>query len=188
MGVSQLAIPSPSVSERPSEPPTPPQAHETDADTDIEVLKSVPARFTIEDENSANWLVKRVMASRQYADRVKAWAEQEIARAAREEKTLMFLFGRQLETWAKGEIDKLRGRRKSVGLPGGTVGFRTINPCLQVDDEGSVLGWARQNCPAAVVVVEKLSRSELKSYFERTGVMPDDGAHVEPGGEKFFIR
>ena len=42
----------------------------------------------------------------------------------REEKTLMFLFGRQIEDWAKAEIEKLRGRRKSINLPGGTVGFR----------------------------------------------------------------
>jgi hypothetical protein len=33
-----------------------------------------------------------------------------------------------------------------------------------------------------------LSRSEVKGHFERTGELPEDGAHLEPGGEKFFIR
>ena len=159
-----------------------------DAATDIVVLKSLPSNFSVADEQSANWLIRRMLESRAYAARVKAWAEQEAARAAREERTLVFLFGRQLEAWAKVEIEKLNGRRKSLALPAGTVGFRTVSPGLQVEDEQAVLEWARDNCPAAVTVVEKLSRSLVRQHFEQTGEMPADGARIEPGGEKFFVR
>jgi hypothetical protein len=38
------------------------------------------------------------------------------------------------------------------------------------------------------ITVTKLGRAELKSYFETTGELPDRGAHVDPGGDKFFIR
>lgn len=166
----------------------PPPEHPVDAEADIEVLRSVPKQFAIEDERTANWLVRRIMASRAYAQSVKDWAEHEQARAAREERTLLFLFGRQLEAWVKGEIEKLNGRRKSVPLPAGTVGFRTMNPCLQVDDEQLVLNWCQRHLPPAIVIVHKLSRTILKDHFEKTGEMPEEGAHVDPGGERFFIR
>ena len=162
--------------------------HVSDAETDIEVLKTVPKQFEITDDKTANWLVKRIMQSRAYAQRVKDWADQEIRRASREENTLLFLFGRQIETWVKDEIEKLNGRRKSIHLPAGSVGFRTTPTRLVVDDEASVIQWAKQNLPSAIVVVEKLSRSILNEYAEKTGVIPDAGVHVEPQNEKFFVR
>lgn len=167
---------------------TPPVITPADAEVDIEVLKSVPKQFAIDCEEHANWLVKKVVSARAYAERVKVWAEQELRRAQREEMTLLFLFGRQIEAWAKTEIEQFNGRRKSLNLPAGIIGFRTITPSLQVDDEQVVLIWAKENYPTAVVVVEKLSRAELTTVFEKTGEVPDTGAHVDPGGEKFFIR
>lgn len=167
---------------------TPPMANAIDAEVDVEVLKIVPKQFSIEDEKSANWLVKRIIAAREYAERVKKWADQEQRRADREETTLLFLFGRQIEAWAKGEIEKLNGRRKSICLPGGTVGFRHENPKLVIDDEDTVLQWARHNLSDAIHTVEKLSRSVIKTHFESTGEFPAEGAHVEPAAEKFHIR
>jgi hypothetical protein len=38
------------------------------------------------------------------------------------------------------------------------------------------------------VTIEKLSRSALKEHFESTGEMPSDGAHVERGYDKFYIK
>ena len=38
------------------------------------------------------------------------------------------------------------------------------------------------------VTLEKLSRAVLKEHFESTGEMPSDGAHVERGGERFYIK
>jgi hypothetical protein len=160
----------------------------THPDTDIEVLSSVPPKFQVVDEQSANWVIKRVMEARQYAARVKAWADQELTRAAREEKTLLFLFGRQMEQWTFSEIEKVRGRRKSLNLPAGTVGFRTLPIRLVIDDEARVLSWARSNLPDAISVVEKLSKSIVNDYSAKTGVIPDGGAHVEPECERFFIR
>jgi hypothetical protein len=144
-------------------------------------------KFEIVDEETANWLVRKIVAARQYAERVKQWADAEQRRAQQEEQTLIFLFGRQAEQWAHDEIKKLNGRRKSLALPGGVVGFRTMNPSLFVDDERIVLGWARQNCPTAVTVVERLSKSALHKHFAMSGEVPA-GAHLEPAREAFFIR
>jgi len=159
-----------------------------DAEVDIEVMKAIPKSFAVEDEKSANWLVRKVVAARQYAQKVKEWSEIEQRRAEREEASLMFLFGRQLERWCKGEIDKLAGRRKSINLPSGTVGFRHIGCSLQVDDERAVLDWAASECPDAVTTVTKLSRSTLVANFKETGLVPPHGVHLEPETDKFYVR
>lgn len=166
----------------------PPAIAANDPETDIEVLRTIPKQFRIDSHESANWLVRKVMASRSYAISVKEWCERELARADREEHTLMFLFGRQLEDWAKAEVAKLNGRRKSIGLPAGTVGFRSIPTALQVDNESQVIEWCKRNLTPAVVIVEKLSRAVLKEHFEKTGEAPENGAHVETSVEKLFIR
>jgi Bacteriophage Mu Gam like protein len=166
---------------------TPPVTSPVDAEVDVEVLKTVPKQFAIEDEKSANWLVRKITNARAYAERVKAFAEQELRRAEREERTLLFLFGRQIEMWAKSQIEKLHNR-KSLSLPGGEVGYRTIAPKLVIDNEEFVLAWARQNCQQAVIVTENLSKSKLNEYFKTTGSVPEGGAHVEPEMERFYIK
>jgi hypothetical protein len=170
------------------EPLLPPGPNPLDAEVDIEILKTVPKAFAIDCEDHANWLVRKVLGAREYAQRVRDWSARELARAAREEQTLMFLFGRQIEQWTRAEIEKLNGRRKSICLPAGTVGFRTSNPRLQVDDEQVVIAWAKQHVPSAVVIVEKLAKSELNRMFEATGEVPPIGAHIEPSCETFFVR
>jgi hypothetical protein len=165
-----------------------PPAAPGDADVDIEILKTVPKQFAIVDEDTANWLVRKINSARAYAASVKDFAERELRRAAREEQTLFFLFGRQIEAWARHEIEKLNGRRKSVSLPGGCIGFRKLAAKLVIDDEKVVLSWAKQNCPNAVVVTERLSKSALDDLVETTGVIPDGGAHVEPESERFYIK
>jgi hypothetical protein len=119
----------------------------SDPETDADILQSVPRQFAIVDEQSANWLIRKNTAARQYAGQVAEWAEQEKRRAAREEQCLMYLFGRQIELWAKSEIERKKGKRKSLALPAGVIGFRSISPTLQVDDEKLVIDWARSSCP-----------------------------------------
>lgn len=165
-----------------------PVAHTGDAEVDLEVLKSVPKEFCIDSQERANWLVRKIVAARDYSERVRTWSEQEQRRAAREEQTLMFLFGRQIETWARAEIGKSNGRRKSMNLPAGSIGFRTLAPRLVIDDESVVLDWAKRNLPDAVVVTEKLSRSVIKEHAEKVGEIPDSGVHNEAASERFYIR
>src|SRR5439155_13447674 len=124
-------------------------ASPADAEVDIEVLRVVPKQFAIDSQESCNWLIRKIVAAREYAAHVKEFAETEVRRAQREEMTLMFLFGRQAECCARAEVEQFHGRRKSLNLPAGVIGFRHVNPSLQVDDELVVLAWAKENCRAA---------------------------------------
>ena len=189
MGNAQGTVsPRPDFIESQAESQQPPAQNSIDAETDLEVMRTVPKQFEITDEQSANWLLKRVMHSRAYAKKVRDWADQELRRAQREEHTLMFLYGRQLESWTRDQISKMRGSRKSICLPSATIGFRAIATRIVVDDETKVILWAKENLPTAVVISEHLLKSEINQYAERTGVIPDDGVHLEPASDRFFIR
>lgn len=155
---------------------------------DVDERKPLTPHFVIDSEERANWLVRKIVECRAYGIRAREFAEREQRRAAREEKRLLWRFGRQLEAWAAGEIAKTGGRLKSVALPAGTLSYRRLGPRLIVDDEVAVLNWAREHCPEAVVTTERVSRTALAEMMRATGVMPDEGAHVEPATERFHIK
>ena len=68
-------------------------------------------RFEVTDENSANWVVRKIIESGTYVRRVKSWADMEIRRAQREEAFFRQRFGPQLEAWLQ---QQLAGARRKV--------------------------------------------------------------------------
>jgi hypothetical protein len=159
-----------------------------EADHDIEILRSIPKQFSIADEASVNWVVRKIVQARQYCQQAREFAAREEHRAIREEKTLLFLFGRQIEKWAKNEIERRGGRRRSLEVPAGILAFRKLNSSIHIEDELAVLAWAKRHCPSAVVVSEKLSRSALVDHFKATGDIPEDGVSLLPERDSFSIK
>ncbi len=149
---------------------------------------SLPKEFRIRNEVTANWVVRKIVECRQYAERCQEWCRREQARARQREAFFLFHFGAQLREFARKTLAEDGGRRKSVFLPGGTIGFRAQPAKLVVDDETSVLNWAKRKMPALVHVSEHLSKSDLNDVFRTTGQIPDVGAHVEPATEQFFVK
>jgi hypothetical protein len=145
----------------------------------------VPAAFTVRDRASANWIVRKIAESRAYAEQVRAWADLELRRAAREEAFFLRRFGAELEAWARVEIES--SRRKSLKLPAGTVSFRTEPIRLEVHDERKLILWCRRHLPDAVRVQTSVLRSAVKEHLMQTGECPD-GAQPCGGGERFYIR
>ena len=148
---------------------------------------AVPESFAVRDPATANWLVRKVVEARAYAGRVAEWAEREIRRAQRDEQFLLDRYGGELEEWARRQLNQEKGRRKSVALPAGTVGFRTKPPRLAVTDEDELLRWCKAHLPAAVATVERVLRSAVREHIAATGELPQ-GAEVAHGGEKFFVK
>ncbi len=149
-------------------------------------VPQVPEQFAIRDAASASWLARKLNECRAHSRRVRAWADKEIKRAERDEQFLMMRYGQQLQDFAVREISRLRGRRRSICLPGGTIGFRHVGPTLVFDDPAAVLRWAKASCPSAVVTKESVSKTAVNSQFAETGELPD-GAHVEVGRDRFYI-
>jgi phage host-nuclease inhibitor protein Gam len=144
--------------------------------------------FCIDSPERANWLVRRVLETRAYAVRVRTWAEHEQNRAERDEARMMYLFGRQLQDWATRELASRPGRRKSINLPSGIIGFRQTAMQIRIDNQDAVMAWAREMLPEAIIVKESLSKAAINEHFAATGEIPDAGITVEPSREKFYIR
>ena len=143
--------------------------------------------FCVTDELAANWVVRRIIAARAYADHVKQWAEGELRRAEREEQFFWMRFGPQLKNWTANELSRQKTKRKSVKLPAGMLGFKNLAPKLVVLNDVIVLNWARKELPEAIKVTETVSKTSLNEHFEKTGEIPN-GVQVEPAKEQFYVR
>jgi hypothetical protein len=157
-----------------------------DAPSDAEQDRPhVPDAFSVSDAASANWLVRKIVEARAYALRVAAWADREGRRAKRDEQWLLGHYGAELEAWVRRQVQK--GRRKSIGLPAGTVGFRAEPQRLSVADEQALMAWCRANLPAALRVETHVLKGAVKDHVAATGDLPI-GAEITGGGERFYIK
>ncbi len=149
-------------------------------------LPEVDERFHVTDAATANWLVRRVLSSRAYRERVQQWAAVEIRRAEREEAFFLSRWGQELESWGRQQI-RAQKKSKSLNLPAGTIGFRVEPQKLNWLDEDRLLAWCRRHLPRAVKTTENILKSVVTEHLKNTGEIAD-GAEVGGGGEKFFIR
>jgi hypothetical protein len=152
-----------------------------------ELASLAPEQFEVHDRPSAEWLVRKVVEAQAYMDRVKHQADREIRRTQQERDFLMMRYGPQLERWTREQLEQTKGRRKSVLLLAGTVGFRQTAPKLVIDDHSAIIRWAKRCCRSAVVTVERLSKTALNTHLTTTGEVPA-GAHVETARKKFYVK
>ena len=148
---------------------------------------SVPEAFAVRDAASANWVIRKVVEARKYAERVQSWATAELRRAEREEEFLLRRFGSELEAWARRQIESRHDGRKSVSLPAGMVGFRIEQARLDVTDERTLLAWCKTHLPAAIKTAESIMKTTVTDHIKTTGECPS-GAEIGGGGEKFYVK
>ena len=160
---------------------------ETEANDDPAVALELDERFHVRDEDSANWVLRKIAECRAYRERVARWARAETLRAERQEGFLMHRFGNELEAWAREQIGKQHGRRRSIALPAGVVGLRREPTKLVVVDERALVGWCRTHLPAAIKVTETLLKTEVLAHVKDTGECPV-GTEMGGGAERFYIR
>ncbi len=160
---------------------------ETEANDDPAVALELDDRFHVRDEGSANWVLRKIAECRAYRDRVARWAQAETLRAERQEAFLMHRFGSELEAWAREQINKQHGRRRSIALPAGVLGLRREPTKLLVLDERALADWCRTHLPAAIKVTEAVLKTEVLAHVRGTGECPA-GAELGGGEERFYIR
>lgn len=166
-------------------------------DDDLETVPEAPANsylpataFQIDSEDRANWLLRKLATIEAEQRRVKAQAEQMIADLKADYNRLWFLFGQQLEIWAREELQRRGNYRKTLRTLQGSLSFRTVQQMVRVMDAQVAMQYARQSAPACVVTTEKLDASAYKMEAERalqqTGeVLP--GIEVQTEREAFRV-
>ena len=147
----------------------------------------LPQRFEVNDDPSANWVVKRIVAARAYGKRIKHWAETEQRRARREEAFFLNRFGLELDRWLRRKLAERGGKAKSFNLPAGRVGVRHIGPKIEVINEDAVLAWAREHCPEAIKQTESLLKTPLTEHVEATGELPA-GTILKQERDEIYVR
>ena len=132
-------------------------------------------QFSVHDEATANWFVRKVKEARAYATHVKSWAEQELRHARRDEKVLWARFGPQLHAWLKRKCDESASRR-SMKLPAGTAALRSEPAKVVVECEQEIIDWCEQHLPEAlaVTVVSKgIEALRIKSWIREAQIEAD---------------
>jgi len=146
--------------------------------------------FHITDEESANFIVTKIAS---YEAERKAIMEAARARCEvleRKEAYLTYKYGQELELFALSQIEKAGGKTKTYTLPsGGKLSFRTLKEAVEVAEDGAekLLGWVKQNLPAALKVTESLAKTVVNEFFSTTGQIPD-GCIYRPESQKFYIQ
>lgn len=157
------------------------------ADDDAIVLHEVGERFSVHDEKTAAWVVRKVVEERMHRQRVEQWRDHEVTCSQRREAFLLHRFGEQLMHWTRRQLDQQHGSRRSLHLPSGIVGFRTEPTKVLVTDERQLVAWCQEHLPSAVKVVRSILKTEISTYIKQSGECPD-GAEFGGGGEKFYIK
>lgn len=160
------------------------------SDTEDRVIErpEVAPTFAVTDEASANWVIRKIIECRAYARRCAEWCERECARAEHDEPFFLMHFGAQLREFLQTRLADQGHRRRSVGLPAGTIGFRKEASRLVIDDEDAVRAWARAHHPELLVMTERLSKSAMDELVQRTGEVPESGVHIQPEHDKFYVQ
>lgn len=180
------------------------------------VPESYREEFRVTDLETAAWVVDKITAARAKAARIQEQAEAMLRDCAREEEFFLNRYGADLAEVAATEIERTGGKKKSLKLLTGTVGFRSAPRRLDVVDEDAARQWAQRECPDAVkvsaaatgelgaalhaaaralmadsdleiAVTESLLKTPLNDHLKDTGEVPP-GCDVAGGEERFYVK
>lgn len=141
--------------------------------------------FTIHDEGSANWYLRKLAEIEGEQARIKAQTSARVAELQSDAERLKFLFGEPLAAWARGEAK--RRHRKSVTLMQGTVSFRSVPKRWKPVDAEEAFVHARTAFPDFIQSTPKLDMTAYLAYADATGeALP--GLEAVPERESMSIK
>ena len=149
-----------------------------------------PEGFRVHDEDTANWVIRKVIEARARAERmreVKRRADAEIKAAQKAEAFFLGKFGDELQTFL---ASKIAGQKvKSYKMLEGTLGTRKSAESLLVFDEEQAIEWAEKTGVAYRVLNYKISvnKTDLMKEFRESGEQPD-GTVYQPEKEVLYVK
>ena len=142
-----------------------------------------PCAFSPTDEGGVNWVLGKMADARARAARIRENAELMARAEERKADALEWKYGAALQTFLRAEI--AGGKKKSVRLYNGVLGYRMRPAGVSVTDPAAALSWAQGNLPAAVTLT--LDKKALAEALLTTGEALDF-ARLNPAEEVFYIK
>ena len=148
-----------------------------------------PESFKVTSLQSASWCMSKVstaagkianaQAMRDEAiNRINAWFDEYTAGHA----ATIAAMEEFLAPWVDKEIADQKS--KSVKLPNGVAGYRSMPESVIITDEEAVIAEAKA-AGIEVHIKESVHKKDLKEYMYAGGKL--DNAYILPGGEKFYV-
>lgn len=158
-------------------------------------------KWSIQSLTDADWALRRVAAFEEEIAENKAVVEEEIAILKLKLEALnrtaqrgLAFFTWHLTRWAKANKDILLkgGKKKSRGLPHGTIGWRQKGGLLKVSNPDALLTWAL-SMPAELELVrikEEPAVANIKAWVEAEEGLEKlpPGLEVEPTRDELEIK
>ncbi len=139
--------------------------------------------FTPDTAEKADWVLGKMADARARAARIRENAEKMARAEEQAAEALEWRYGAALQAFTRQEL--AGGKRKSLRLFNGVLGYRQKPAAVHVTDTAAALSWARESLPAAVV--ETLDKKALSAALLDTGeALP--WASFQPAEDVFFIK
>jgi len=138
--------------------------------------------FVPDTAEKVDWVLGRIADHRARAARIRENAELMAKEADRQAEGLEWQFGPALQAFAR---EQLTGKKKSLRLFHGVIGYRTKPAGVTVGNEAEAIAWAKANLPLAVT--ERLDKKALAEALLSTGEAVDFAAFTA-AEEVFYIR
>ncbi len=158
-----------------------------------------PERFSVTDESSANWVLKklafyeaRLSAYQTMIDNeiesIRSRGEQITGPITRQIEFFRAAFGDQLRAWTQEQIAGQKA--KSVKLLHGSAGFRKSPERVNIIDEARAIKIAEELGLADVVRIRKeISKTNAKAALGTPeGAALADVIEIQPGEDVFYIK
>jgi phage host-nuclease inhibitor protein Gam len=159
-----------------------------------EVQKEIATDFAVTDLQSADWCLRKVESAERniqrrrdfvtaYRAKLDAWLEKANAADFRTTERMAEL----LRPWAEKEI-AIDGKRKSVSLPTGTVGFRESPDSIEVEDERAAIENLENDGASYLIRIKKeIDKRGLMAAIKAGCPLPT-GCNIKVGERRFYIK
>lgn len=162
-------------------------------DEDLFPEEAEPRGFSIDTLEKAEWALDKIGKAENRIQRFtelvakrKTEMDARLAEVTKPDRETVSRMGEMIRPWAELEIAKA-GKRKSMQLMGGEVGFRQSPARLEVDDPDAAVVALEAEHPECVRVKKEVAKTEVKKLIESTGMMPA-GVRLVAGEIRFYIE
>ena len=146
--------------------------------------------FRIDNEQAANWYVRKIANIESEKARVTMQAAQIVRQLETDAEGLRGLHEADLQEWTRQELAKKGNRRKSLVLLQGTAQFRTVPAGVKISDANAALAYAVSSLPEAVGTRPTLDmekyRKAAQNALQNGELLP--GIEKTPEREAFSVK